>query len=834
MNRGYGPARVSCEECRRMKSRCDKRRPCGPCVRRGCADICPNGTLPTRRVFRSMYADKEALQLKLDPLCNRIQQLEEALSLLSLQASDEPHPLLSEELRALILTDKSQERSRDPASTSQTPSHSPPPPPLIETWKEDFGTLTVDEDGRTKYFGRSAGPEILIQVMREEETIPPSNDNGSILSPRPRPTRPSLASYAPPLHSYDEQFLSYLESRLPSYPRASALCETYLEHSSWFFGPIQRDELINEIFTPIYNSLAVQRRGGARTYNPIKLAVFFLVLSHGAITDLTLPPYNDEAEGYYQAGSSMISMSDVTEAPSIEIIQAFGYMGTYHSLCEPRHGLSSAWPLIAVAIKMSQSAGLHVDGALWKLDPITVYRRRLLFWELVAQELPMSLGTGRPPSMHLDFTNCKLPVRELKDAANIIDEHGVRRYSFVRDVLWQAIKLTIGSQVPSYSAILELDRKISAGGPLPGMGVKGGPLSESPSLSHGPPSSGVPSHSPPSVPLSHGAYTGRLSPPTSPNVLLGIFSRCYVQMYIHRPFFAKAFLDYPADPMHSPYGVSVRTTYAVAQKFFDTLKALLQGRPILCQRFFFLWLQAFSAAIAVGFVATKIPEMDMARGAFEKLSYVIELFEQGGAQSHRAQMSLVGISQIERSDIVPDHYPRQPILRELHRKAYVRLVHTPGSAPEFNANDAADHLSSFVGRTKFKLLSSQNQSPASSAGSLESNQDDVHVFPGTDLTPLYNWDQDVGALMQSDPVQDTVLPNDALTAFGAGASYDVCRSYLDFVPRNSPFSSGYPGNPGRVIQSSEVPVEMGHMAYFSDFPNSIAPLARTHSTEFPS
>ncbi|TFK50235.1 hypothetical protein OE88DRAFT_1661888 [Heliocybe sulcata] len=774
-SRGYGPARVSCEECRRMKSRCDKQRPCGPCIRRGCQDICPNGTLPTRRGFRTMYADKEALQQKLDPLCDRIQQLEEALRVLSSQASDESHPLLSEELRAMIQPDQFPDASGDPYSSLPTPSHSPPPSALIETLNEDYGTLTVDEDGRTKFFGRSAGPEILLQVMREEDTIPPAHDKGSILNPTPQPIRPPQTGYT---HSYDEGFLSHLESCLPSHPRASALCESYLEHSSWFFGPIQRDELINEVFSPIYKSLTAQRQGGPRMYNPLKLAVLFLLFSHGAIMDLTLPPYNEEAEGYYKAGSSMITLSDVSEAPSIEAIQAFGYMGTYHILCEPRYGLSSAWPLIAVAIKMSQSIGLHMDSAHWKWDPVTVYRRRLLFWELLSQELPMSLSTGRPPSTHWDFINCKLPVWELEHAANILDAHGVRRYSFNRDILWQAIKLTIGSQVPSYNTILELDRKISAGGPPPGMRTEGRPSSEGPH------------HAGPSL-------------PKDPNALLGIISLSFVRMYIHRPFFAKAFLDYPADPSHSPYGASIKITYEAAEKFFQTLRALLQGRPVLCQRFFFLWLHGFSAAIAVAFVAMKIPDMEMATDAFEKLNSAIELFEKGGAQSHRAQMSL-------------------PILRQLRQKAYVRFSHPPGSGSAQGNDDAMDHLSTWVGRTKFKLVSSQDPSPASSTGSPESRQGDVHTFPGSDLAPLYNWDQDVGALMQSAPPQDSVLLNDALTAFGVGAPYDVCRSYFDFVGRDTRPTS-VPSHPDyydtlvHVLRPSGLATDMERIAYPSDF-----------------
>lgn len=38
---------ISCAECRRLKLKCDKTVPCSSCTRRGCASICPNGSLTT-------------------------------------------------------------------------------------------------------------------------------------------------------------------------------------------------------------------------------------------------------------------------------------------------------------------------------------------------------------------------------------------------------------------------------------------------------------------------------------------------------------------------------------------------------------------------------------------------------------------------------------------------------------------------------------------------------------------------------------------------------------------------------------------------------------------
>ena len=45
---------ISCAECRRLKLKCDKTVPCSSCSRRGCASICPNGSLTTGQGTRSV------------------------------------------------------------------------------------------------------------------------------------------------------------------------------------------------------------------------------------------------------------------------------------------------------------------------------------------------------------------------------------------------------------------------------------------------------------------------------------------------------------------------------------------------------------------------------------------------------------------------------------------------------------------------------------------------------------------------------------------------------------------------------------------------------------
>lgn len=170
-----------------------------------------------------------------------------------------------------------------------------------------------------------------------------------------------------PLSYVDERletYLDQLEALLPPRPRAWALCETYLAHFTWWSRPIKRDELIDDILTPIYNSLkptATGERVGYRAGGsdasrcPHLLAVLYLVFAVGALVDLTLSPCSAEAEKYYRLGRIGLSMRSILDSPEIETVQAVTLMAAYHSLCTLRYSVESAWTLSSLATKLAQS-----------------------------------------------------------------------------------------------------------------------------------------------------------------------------------------------------------------------------------------------------------------------------------------------------------------------------------------------------------------------------------------------------------------------------------------------------------------------------------------------
>lgn len=90
-----------------------------------------------------------------------------------------------------------------------------------------------------------------------------------------------------------DKAMDLLYSHLPSQPRAWSLCETYMEHAAWVFRPLKRDEIIDDVLSPIYKAQKERQASGSIPTHNIsshRLAILFLVFALGALVDLTLEP----------------------------------------------------------------------------------------------------------------------------------------------------------------------------------------------------------------------------------------------------------------------------------------------------------------------------------------------------------------------------------------------------------------------------------------------------------------------------------------------------------------------------------------------------------------
>ncbi|RPD60567.1 hypothetical protein L226DRAFT_612121 [Lentinus tigrinus ALCF2SS1-7] len=701
---------ISCAECRRLKLKCDKTVPCSSCKRRGCASICPNGSLTTGQGTRFILADTDRLHRKIAEMSDRIRQLEDGLAILQSSVTRELHPLLAPDLLKIksglelhaaaegILPELAKEREAEPEEEA----------PYIDA----FGTLAVRDDGAATFYGRSAGSESLLLDEKPHQAISTLSQPSSG-HPDLHPEINRLASAFPhgptdlPIFDLQDIITTYL----PPWPRARELRELYLEQAPWFFGAVTRRQLTEEVF-PLFYQEAQDEVGAAAAQGFVgsadafnlpngakqqasshELGLMLVVFCFGALTDASLPaaPHNVEAERYYQLTRAALSLEPVMDRPpSVATVQVLSLMAIYQGMVADERSIESTWALMGLSSKLAQSTGLHRDASRFKLSTAETQKRRALFWELFITDCWQALATGRLPTFELQYVDTELPAdpdETLSDDGTPMPSFPAWKARWGKECISPVVMGTLTAQPPKYSVILELDRRI-----------RDMPL---PKYSQGPP--------PQNVGLSQ-----------TMSYYMPINYLHFTLLYVHRCFFANALMDHPTDPMRSQYAPSFLAGYRSACTLLSTLREQFSLFPNQIARFWVLWTHAFSACVMMGSVVARGGVTKNAQAALGELRLACDLFERAAQHGGRACKFV-------------------PILRKINEKA--QAAYFQGLQPlrrdifsTRSTENEQDELAIFSGRTPRTVVTKSNRpqriSPSMSSSSTVSPPDN-HSSPSS-------------------------------------------------------------------------------------------------------
>lgn len=671
---------ISCAECRRLKIKCDKQIPCQSCQRRGCAALCPNGSLATGQGTRFVLAATEHLHRQIANMSGRIRQLEDALGVLQSHHSTEPHPLLRDDLRSADQKDEFSSITL-PADNAVGPSN---PPEILD----GFGTLSITDHGISRFFGPTGGSECLL--MSDKTIIKSDSTDAS----SPESERDSMSPGLPPsFRMFSPAFpftpmgptaaiQKLIESHLPSLDRAKYLVQVYFEQAGWLFHTVSEEQVMEELL-PIYysNNTATPPDEPRGAYD---LGLLLLVFAIGALVDLKQNATSPEAEHYHQLARASICLQPVLEKPSLTTVQALHLLGGYNAMSGSE--LELTWSLVILAAHLAQTIGLHRDSAKWGLPTKVVQRRRIVFWDLFIADAWGSLNNGRPPTFSLAYIDCRLPEfpasagndGEPDYAAAAAAEFSSWAIRYAADCVAEVATRTLTAEAPNYAVIMEIDRKVRE---FPFPDVPPSALDMSP----------PPMTSPiPEAPLAQSM--GRLVLSHSRETLL---------LYIHRSFFAQAIIDNPVNPLKSTYAPSFLAAYRSSQTILRTIQQAFHEHPSPCARFWTIWTFAFSAAIVFGTIITRGPQSPLASNAMKELDGACLLFQRAASHSKRAAQAL-------------------PILTKLCEKAHLALAAAQnerssqqlGQQWSVKVEQDDDELEIFAGRTRFVSAKRPTSLPA--------------------------------------------------------------------------------------------------------------------------
>ncbi|KAF9819341.1 hypothetical protein IEO21_02229 [Rhodonia placenta] len=601
---------ISCAECRsaslwNAQIRCDKSIPCQSCQRRGCASLCPNGSLATGQGTRFVLAATEHLHRRIAKMSERVRQVEDALAILQAKCSNQPHPLLSGG-RASSVDPDDDSPDLEPAQTS----------PLNVT--DTFGMLSISNSGVSTFFGPTGGVENDSNMSPGGESDPV--DRHDSLSPAPEGLiRFSDAFPFTPLDP-PHAIMELIRSYLPSYERACYLGDIFLEHAGWMFSSLPRDQLVDEMI-PFYYREANKPLPSIDYSGAHSLALLLFTFAAGALCDPDQETYNAEAAHFYQLARAALCLESVWVKPSLMTIQVLHMHSVYTAMVENPHesgdtDMAVSWGMVTLACTVAMS--VHRDSARWDLPKFMVERRRLVFWNIFQADSWQSLTTGRPPSFVRTYIDCKYPRGDYNLGKDFdLSDFEIWFTHFAFQCVADVAMKTLAAEPPSYETIMELDKQVREFQISPGAIA----------LVEGLEPASTPDIEPTNI-------------ATSMQNFVAAHSREVLLLYIHRAFFAQALIDHPKNPVRSEYAHSYLTAYRCARTIVKMIRGQYAQYPGVCSRIWPIWTYGFSATVVLGMVVTRSPQSPLATEAMIELSSACELFTQAGRHNRRAAKAL--------------------------------------------------------------------------------------------------------------------------------------------------------------------------------------------------
>ncbi|KAF5392796.1 hypothetical protein D9757_001039 [Collybiopsis confluens] len=478
------PQRKSCAECRRLKLKCDRVFPCAACIRRGCGNLCPTGTLEKgKRGFLkrleqalppkssgtisengeqtevAMFISRDAAMTK------RIQELEAALADAGIDIPGAPatrrkRPRSNSNKRAREKVNSSDGEGGNNAgaggggggNVSDGSAGSE-----VNDVAVGFGTLTIDPQNRSRYIGMSSGSAYLDDVMWGSEWTSEQCTNGVNEEWLERD-----------LHS---QVLAKLSS-FPPYEEALVLGHNYFTQLAFMYEVVPKENFFSNHLPTLY-------RGSLEQLSTQVLrdtvAMVAMVLSLGKFFDLKQPckTVKGPAGELFRIAAFALNSHNIIDGglriDTIMGVQALHLMAMYNLLLKDEKGAESNWQLIGLGVRSMCAQGIHMDGSTWNLPARDVEERRRVFWEMLVYDGLQSFDVGRPHALSETHFDCKMPTTSDEPLPSDSDPLTKswsytqwHTYKFKWVLLLGRIKDNVFSvKPPTYATILQFDGEIN-------------------------------------------------------------------------------------------------------------------------------------------------------------------------------------------------------------------------------------------------------------------------------------------------------------------------------------------------------------------------------------
>ncbi|KAJ7258762.1 fungal-specific transcription factor domain-containing protein [Mycena haematopus] len=648
---------TSCAECRRLKLRCDRIFPCSSCIRRGCANLCPTGTLEKgkrgflKRLEQSLPAypkaggDMEHSEVAMfvardNAMTKRIQELEAALVAAGLSIPGPSGVNAQEPSQENEGRTKRQRTS--PISDSVRPDLSSTPErdsPSSVTMPVDttdvtlgFGTLTIDVENRSRYVGLSGGAAYLnADLWKTNASLTHDSGDSQDHTNHSHQGESNMADSGASSRRPSEVEAEIIAKIvcLPSYDEAVRIAGQYFKNGSFMYEIIPEHIFFSVHLPAIYPD-------SVNPYVPANLHVLALcamILSLGMFFDLSLPvdSVRGRASEFYDLGVTALNISIPLKIDTIPAVQTLNLMALYFLSTRGEKGGDPAWQLLGMAMRSIQAQGCHRDGSRWGLPQRELEERRRVFWETHMYDRLQSFTFGRPFAQGDSHHDCEMPQScdtplpsdtDVTDSTWSHTRWHTHKFRFAI-LLGRIVDLVFSVTHPTYSVIMDLDHEINQHyNKLPAWIICDAvqnPIKE------------LPTH-----PL--GAESDQRK-----NAQIASLANMYflTLLHLHRGPFCRALMLDAKNLVDSRYAASIISLHSAACAIINIARGLFALHPAIASRMWYWLFHVESSAVCLAVLSIVAPSHPLSPAAFESLQAALELFQR--ADGDRAKSAAIRV-----------------------------------------------------------------------------------------------------------------------------------------------------------------------------------------------
>ncbi|KAJ6438482.1 fungal specific transcription factor [Purpureocillium lavendulum] len=299
---------------------------------------------------------------------------------------------------ALTSPEPTKESHKDDKRKSITPAEESQEEEEVEALSEMMCSLVTNQCGETRYIGSSSGFSIFsprgIQWVNEKT----GDDSFSKMISEVSVDDHKWTNWKPEV--FGDLFQRPVFRPLPPKPEAMSLLNDYFENFNCMF-PLFHQPTFMHLVERQYSSDPYQGSGWWASLNCA------LAIAHRLRVMSNLVPQEEDDKAWAYLKNAMGVFSELAmRNTDLLSVQALLGMALF------MQGTPNPQPtslLIAAAIRLSHSIGLHKRGTGFNLNPIEIEQRKRVFWIAYMLDKDLCLRSGRPAAQDDDDMNVELP-----------------------------------------------------------------------------------------------------------------------------------------------------------------------------------------------------------------------------------------------------------------------------------------------------------------------------------------------------------------------------------------------------------------------------------------